>query len=123
MGEAIGARAAATRGIDGRAQQADLDEVVEVTGLERGVLPVVGEAQELAGAVGDALDVLAGRGWSTRLRMRGRRAAAFRSKLAQLGEVGGLPEAVRDAAGRAEAEGRREEGAIRSLFGVPAFVR
>ena len=31
-----------------RAQQSDLREVVEVPGLQRGVLPVVGEAQELA---------------------------------------------------------------------------
>ena len=42
----------ARRAEECRAQQPDLDEVVEVAGLERGVLAVVGEAQELAGGSG-----------------------------------------------------------------------
>lgn len=40
--------AAPGRFVQRRAQQTDLDEVVEVTGLERGVLAMVAEAQQLA---------------------------------------------------------------------------
>lgn len=35
--------------VEGGPQQADSDEVVEVAGLERGVLAVVGEAEQLLG--------------------------------------------------------------------------
>ncbi len=38
--------------VQGRAQQADLDEVVEVARLEAGVLAIVGEAQQLACPLG-----------------------------------------------------------------------
>ena len=94
------------RPIDGRAQQADLDEVVEVAGLERGVLAVIGKAQELARAVGDSLHVLETEDGGE-AEDGGRGAAAFRAELAELGVVRGLPKAVRDAAGGAEAEGCR----------------
>ena len=42
----------ADRLVEGRSQEADLDEVVEVAGLEAGVLAVVGEGEELAGPAG-----------------------------------------------------------------------
>src|SRR5271166_2949042 len=37
--------------VERRAQQADLDEVVEMAGLERGILAVVGETEELLGVL------------------------------------------------------------------------
>jgi hypothetical protein len=48
VGEAVGA-GVGDRSPECGAQQGDLDEVVEVAGLQRGVLAVVGERQQLLG--------------------------------------------------------------------------
>ena len=49
MPQTLGARVF-HRLVDGAAQQAKLDEIVEMSGLQRGILAIVGEAQQLARA-------------------------------------------------------------------------
>ena len=41
------------RPVEGRAQKANLHEIVEMAGLQRSVLAIVGEAEELARAWGE----------------------------------------------------------------------
>jgi hypothetical protein len=94
--------------VERRAQQADLDEVVEVAGLQRGVLAVVGEAEDLAPGLLHPVDpaqVVEG----AEAEDVGRGAAAARPEAGELGEVRAQPGPVGDAAGEAEAERRREE--------------
>ena len=103
------------RFVERRAEQADLDEVVEVAGLEAGVLPVVGEAQELRAPLGQG--VLPPQLPDDREREnRGRRAPAFRAESRQLAEIGVQPEPVRDAAVQAEPERRGQEVTVESII-------
>ena len=86
-----------------RAQQGHLGEVVEVPGLQRGVLPVVGEAQELAGL---GLEVAVALQFDERpdRQDRGGRASVVDAERRQLGALGALALGVGDAAGGLEAE-------------------
>lgn len=94
-------------GADGRRverapQQADLDEVVEVPGLEGGVLAVVGEAEDLLRPVVQAAGPQVPDGGQAEDR-RGR-TPALRPQGRELAEVGQLAGVVRHPAAQAEPE-------------------
>ena len=97
-------------GVQGAAELGDLDEVVEVTGLQAGVLPIVDKGQQLTGIGGEL-------GWrdlaqgadQARRQHRHRRAAALGVQGDQLGEVPAPSLLVADLAGQAERERRRDE--------------
>ena len=80
-----------------RSQQSDLDEVVEVPRLERRVLPVIREAEELARVLRERL---VGAQTPDRRQPEDRRCAraSARSERCELPEVTRLPAAVGDAA-------------------------
>ena len=77
------------RPVQRRAQQADLDEVVEVARLEGRVLAVVGEREELA-RLRVERRVGAQRAHRGKPEDRGRRAASAGAERGQLAEVGDL---------------------------------
>ncbi len=93
--------------VERRPQQADLHKVVEVSGLERGVLAVVGEAQQLAG-LGRQRGVGPQAAHGREAEHGGGGAAAFGAKRGQLGEVGLALATVGHPAEQAEAERGRD---------------
>src|SRR5262249_48736073 len=86
-----------------RADHAHLDEVVEMASLQRGVLPVVRKAQELA-RIGLQFRVLAEAADSSEAQDRRRAGAAACSQRHQLSEISRLPATVRDATAEAKAK-------------------
>ena len=97
-------------GVQGAAELGDLDEVVEVAGLQAGVLPVVDEGQQLAGLGGQlGRGDLAQGAHQARRQHRDRRTAALGVQGDQLGEVTAAGLLVADLAGQAERERRRDE--------------
>ena len=102
-----------------RAQQGDLGEVVEVPGLQRGVLPVVGEAEELAGL---RLEVAVALQLDERPDGQdgGGGAAVVHAQRRQLGALGALVLGVGDTAGRLEAE--QEVVGESSAAGMPCAL-
>ena len=94
---------------EGRAEHGDLDEVVEVAGLQRSVLAVVGEAEELA-CIGEEILVGSQAAQGGEREKRGCRAPPLRAEGRELGEIGPLASPVAHAAGEAEEELPRDPG-------------
>jgi hypothetical protein len=94
--------------VEAGSDEAEADEVVEVPGLEGGVLAVVGEAQQLARARSEAAGVPEVAEGGQREQRRGG-APALGAERAELAEVGLLPGVVGDAAGRTEQERGADE--------------
>ncbi len=96
--------------VQGAAQLRHLGEVVEVPGLERGVLPVVDEGEQLAGLLAQALLRHRAQGLHDRRGdQRGRRGTPFLVQGGQLGEVAAAGLLVGDLAVHTEQERRRDE--------------
>ncbi len=92
--------------VQSAAHQPDLHEIVEVPGLQGGVLPVVGERQHLAGLLGQILLPPQGSNQAGGQHRRGR-AAAFRAEAGQLREVLLPRRLIRHPAAQAEPQRRR----------------
>ena len=72
--------------INGRTKQGHLDKIIEVTGLERGVLPVVGETEKFAGALLH-IGLAAQFGHGGEAQQRGSRTAPLAGETGQLAEI------------------------------------
>ena len=90
-----------------RSQQPHLDEVVEVSGLQRSILPVVREAQHLPRMSGERA-VLAQPTYRGEAERRGGGASAAAGQRGQFAVVG-LPTGIGNAAVEAEAKGGNNE--------------
>src|SRR3954470_9381872 len=89
------------RAEESRTNQTDLDEVIEVSRLQRSVLPVIGEAEQLPGfGLQFPVAPKATNGCKTQDRRRTRPPTG--SKGHELAEITRLPATVRDAAAQAE---------------------
>src|SRR2546421_10457331 len=77
------------RAIECRAKKADFNKIVEVTGLERGILPIIGKAEHLR-LDGRSVPILASfpkMADSRETQNRGRSAAPLRTERSQLAKV------------------------------------
>ena len=101
-----------------RADEAHEEEVVEVAGLERGVLAVVGEAEELSRVAVQSRPAAVHPAQNAADEYGGRRAAALRRERGEAGAVA-CRAALRVAAAEAEAEPAGQEPHRRPRTGAP----
>ena len=115
VGQAL--RSLVQRPVQGAAQLGDLHEIVEMPGLQRGVLAVVDEREQLAGSFVEVAFPGAQRPDDARRDQRHRRAAALRRQLGQLGEVVAAGLLIGRAAAQAEPERARHIRRVGALTG------
>ncbi len=115
IGQAL--RSLVQRPVQRPAQLSDLHEIVEMPGLQRGVLAVVDEREQLAGSLVEVAFPGTQRPDDTRSDQRHGRAAALRGQLSQLREVVAAGLLIGRAAAQAEPERARHIGRVGAFPG------